>query len=199
MATVEEKVDKLEQALQSFITSVGTEFNKAYDLHMRLEIEFKEFKDEMRQQTREMNQKWGEMANKLGTLVEDLVAPSLPRIIREQFELDVTDLMVRRKKKLGDGRTREFDAIAVARDYVFLNYTVSTLRPRDVDTFPGEITALREFLPEYAGLKVVGILASLYIDPGVIAYAEKAGFMVLAVGDQLMEVKNSPGFKPKEW
>jgi hypothetical protein len=45
----------------------------------------------------------------------------------------------------------------------------------------------------------VGILASLYIDPGVIAYAEKAGFMVLAVGDQLMEVKNSPGFKPKEW
>jgi hypothetical protein len=34
---------------------------------------------------------------------------------------------------------------------------------------------------------------------GVIRYAEKAGFMVLAAGDQLMDVKNIKDFKPKEW
>ena len=213
MATVEEKVDRLEAALQNFIMSVGLEFNKAYNLRERSEMEFKEFKDEMRafkdemhafrdemrQQTREMNQKWGELANKMGTLVEDLVAPSLPRIVTEQFGFDVSDLMVRRKRKLSDGRTKEFDAIAVAEGCVFLNFTVSTLRPRDVDAFPAEISALREFLPEYNELKVIGVLASLYVDPGVITYAERAGFLVLGVGDQIMEVKNSPGFKPKEW
>ena len=206
MATVEERVDRLEVALQNFIMSVGLEFNKAYNLRERSEMEFKEFRDEMRafrdemrQQSREMNQKWGELANKMGTLVEDLVAPNLPRIVREQFGFDVSDLMVRRKRKLSDGRTKEFDAIAVAEGHVFLNYTVSTLRPRDVDAFPAEISALREFLREYNELKVIGILASLYVDPGVITYAERAGFLVLGVGDQIMEVKNSPGFKPKEW
>ena len=33
----------------------------------------------------------------------------------------------------------------------------------------------------------------------VLKYAEKVGFLVLAVGDELMEVKNTKGFKPKEW
>ena len=74
---------------------------------MRTEAEPREFKDEMlnykeenRQQIREMNIKWGEMAKKLGTITEDLVAPSIPRIVEEEFGLEVTDLTVRRGKKL---------------------------------------------------------------------------------------------------
>ncbi|MFN3531120.1 MAG: hypothetical protein ACK41Q_01180 [Candidatus Brocadia sp.] len=57
----------------------------------------------------------------------------------------------------------------------------------------------RDFFPDYKGKKVVGILASLSVDESVIRYAESAGFFVLTVGDKLMEVKNSKGFKPKEW
>jgi hypothetical protein len=33
----------------------------------------------------------------------------------------------------------------------------------------------------------------------VLKYAEKVGFLVLAVGDEFTEVKNTKGFKPKEW
>jgi len=46
---------------------------------------------------------------------------------------------------------------------------------------------------------VVGILATLAVDESVLNYAEKLGFLVLAVGDELMEVKNRPGFEPKRW
>jgi hypothetical protein len=46
---------------------------------------------------------------------------------------------------------------------------------------------------------VVGILASLAVEDSVLAYAEKQGFLVLAVGDQLMDVQNHPGFEPKRW
>jgi len=35
MPQVEERVDRLEQTLQSFITSVGIEFNKLYNSQMR--------------------------------------------------------------------------------------------------------------------------------------------------------------------
>ena len=96
MATVIERVDRLEEVLRQFITSVGIEFNKLYNSQLRTEAELREFKDEMRafkdemhvfkdemrafkdemlefkeenrRQTRQMNRQWGELANRLGTL-----------------------------------------------------------------------------------------------------------------------------------
>lgn len=118
MPITEERIDRIERAVKDFIVSVN-------ESHMRTEAELREFKDEMqeshmrteaerresknemltykeenRQQIREMNIKWGEMAKKLGTITEDLVAPSIPRIVKEEFDLEITELMVRRKKKL---------------------------------------------------------------------------------------------------
>jgi hypothetical protein len=168
--------------------------------------EMKDFKDEMRiykdqseRQIREMNRQWGELSNKLGTLVEDLVAPSLPRIIQETLGREVLDLSIRRKKRLADGRVQEFDAVVVTDDLIGLNSTKSTLRSTDVDKFVEEIAAFREFFPEYRDRPVVGLLASLMVDPSVLNYAEKTGFLVLATGDGLMEVQNHPGFEPKYW
>lgn len=161
--------------------------------------EMGDFKDENRLQIRQMNIKWGEIAKKLGTITEDLVAPSIPRIVKEEFGLEVTDVMIRRKKKLADGRTKEYDAIAVAGEYVFVDSTKSTLDSDGVKEFIKDIQEFRVFFPEYAKNKIVGILASLYVDEGVLAYAGKMGFVVTAVGENLMEVKNPKGFKPKEW
>ncbi|MDN3514960.1 MAG: hypothetical protein NG747_11235 [Candidatus Brocadia sp.] len=196
---VEEKVDRLERALEEFVTNVGIEFNKLYNSQMRTEAELRDFKNEMRQQTREMNIKWGEMARKMGTITDDLVAPSIPRIIREEFGIEVEFLGIRMKKRLQDGRVKEYDAVAVAGEFVFVDDTKSTLESDDVKDFIKAIQGFRDFSPEYKGKKIVGILASLFVDESVIRYAEKSGFFVLAVGDKLMEVKNTKGFKPKEW
>jgi hypothetical protein len=43
------------------------------------------------------------------------------------------------------------------------------------------------------------VLASLGVDDSLVRYAERAGFLVLAVGDQVMELRNSPGFEPRRW
>ncbi|KAB2930648.1 MAG: hypothetical protein F9K25_08885 [Candidatus Contendobacter sp.] len=233
-----DRVDRLEEALANFITSVGIEFNKVYNSQLRTEAELRAFKEEMRlyreraeadtrafqeemrefkdemrafkdemraykeenrRQTREMNRQWGDLANKLGTLVEDLVYPSLPRIIRDTLGREILDLGVCRKRRLADGRVKEFDAVAVTADLVGLNSTKATLISADVDRFVADIAAFREFLPEYGALPVVGILATLAVEESVLNYAEKAGFLVLAVGDEVMEVKNRPGFEPKRW
>ncbi len=146
-----------------------------------------------------MNRKWGDLANKLGTLVEDLVAPSLPRIIQEVLGMDVLDLSVRRKRKLADGRVREFDAIAVTAELVCLNSTKATLRSADVDALVEEVELFRVFFPEYRETPVIGILASLWVDESVLNHATKTGFLVLATGDALMEVMSPPGFAPRRW
>ena len=206
MAAVIERVDRLEEALQDFITNVGIEFNKLYNSQMRAEAEMHAFRDEMgtfkdevRQQNRDMNRQWGEISNKLGTMVEDLVSPSLPRIIEAKLRETVLDLMPRRKRRLADGRVREFDAVAVTANLVCLNSTKATLRSADVDRFVEDIAAFREFFPEYDVLPLVGILASLAVDGSVLNYAEKQGYLVLAVGDELMEIKNRSDFEPKRW
>jgi hypothetical protein len=220
MAAVIERVDRLEQVLEQFVTNVGIEFNKLYNSQMRTEAELRafkdemsafkhemadfkdemaDFKDEMRPQNREMNRKWGDMSNKLGTMVEDLVAPSLPRIIEESLQVPVIDQMLRRKRRLPDGRVKEFDAIALTPDLVCLNSTKATLRSADVDRFIDDIAAFREFFPEYSDRPLIGILSSLDVDASVLANAETQGFLVTAIGDQLMELKNRPGFEPKRW
>ena len=234
MTAVVERVDRLEEALADFVTSVGIEFNKLYNSQMRTEAEMRAFKDEMRVfkdemgdfkdemrifkdemggfkdemrtykdetrlQIREMNRKWGDVSNKLGTMVEDIVAPSLPRIIEDKLGEPVLDLMPRRKRRLADGRVREFDAVAITATIACLNSTKATLRSADVDRFVDDIAAFREFFPEYEKLPLIGILASLAVDESVLGYAEKQGFLVLAVGDELMEIKNRPDFEPKRW
>ena len=107
MATVIDRVDRLEEALANFITSVGIEFNKVYNSQLRTEAELRAFKEEMREfkeenrrQTRAMNRQWGDLANKLGTLVEDLVYPSLPRIVAQTLGQEILDLGVRRKRRV---------------------------------------------------------------------------------------------------
>ncbi|MCB2264232.1 MAG: hypothetical protein LGR52_15030, partial [Candidatus Thiosymbion ectosymbiont of Robbea hypermnestra] len=161
--------------------------------------EMRTFKNESRREQRAMNKQWGDLSNKLGTLVEDLVAPSLPRIIENRLHEQVYDLMVRFKRRLPDGRMKEFDALVVTPECACLNSTKATLRRADVESFVADIAAFRTFFPEHKALPVVGILASLFVEENVLTYAERQGFLVLAVGDEIMEIKNRPGFEPKRW
>ena len=172
------------------------------DWEERLQKEMKErdekWERERKKLVKEWNLKWGELANRLGTMVEDLVYPSLPRIIKEEFGIDVEFIAVDVKKRI-NGREKEYDAVAIAGNYVFINSTKSKLKNKDVDDFVNDILEFRTFFSEHADKKLIGILATLRIDEGVLKYAEKTGFLVLAVGEKLMEVKNSKDFKPKEW
>ncbi len=73
-----------------------------------------------------MNEKWRNIANKMGNSVEDLVAPSIPRIIQENFKQEITEMMIRRKRKLTPGKAKEYDAIPVTDNCVYVNATKST-------------------------------------------------------------------------
>jgi len=185
MAAVIERVASLERTVQDFVRNTEIQFNRLYNSQLQTEAELRLFKDETHRQHREMNKKWGEFSNKLGTLVEDLVDPSLPRVVEKRLNERTYDLMMRRKRRSPDGRVKEFDAVLVTLDCVCLNSTKATLSNTDVDGFVADIAEFRTFFPEYNALPLVGILASLAMDGSVLAYAERQGFLVLAVGDEL--------------
>ncbi|MBI1881529.1 MAG: hypothetical protein HYR94_25390 [Chloroflexi bacterium] len=162
------------------------------------------YRAEFQSEFRRINKQWGELANKMGTLAEDLVAPGLPHILREVVycpaEQEVSmAVRVRRAHPTQRGLRQEFDVIASCSDYALFNETKSNLVPADVDALIAKLTSVRDYFPEYQGYKIIGSVATLYIDASLVRYATRQGVLALAVGDELMDVMNEPGFELKEF
>jgi chromosome segregation ATPase len=87
MLLVEERVDTLESVLKDFIAHTDrleSQMDRLEEDTIEFKKEMREFKDEMREFKdemsnfkRESNKQWGALANKMGTIDEDLIAPLL--------------------------------------------------------------------------------------------------------------------------
>jgi len=126
---VQEKFDYLESVLGQFIVTSNTslsrlernisvlssEMNDFKDEMRDFKDEMRDFKDEMRDfksmveadiaesraDRKAMNKKWGELANKMGTVVEDIVAPCIGGVAREYFQVAEFDYFaIRLQKKI---------------------------------------------------------------------------------------------------
>jgi len=152
--------------------------------------EMREFKDESVRDRKRMNKQWGDLANRLGTLVEDIVAPNLPRVASELLGCEHPSLFALRVVRHWQGETREYDALVVCDKAILVNETRSKLLAAHVDAFVAKLEELPRVFSEYAGRRVVGVLASLAIDVGAVAYATRRGVAVLAMGEDSMEILN---------
>jgi hypothetical protein len=182
METVAQRVDRLEQVMielaeQSKITQREV---------ARLSIEMRAFKDEM-------NKRWGDLANKMGTLAEDIVAPNISGIAREYFGCsDIKDFMVRRRKKntKDASKVREFDVIAVCDDKVIINETKSNPKIEYINEFINVLKEIYDYFPEYRGKKVIPIFSSLYIPEDLVTYLTKNRIYAMAMKDDTMDLLN---------
>lgn len=148
------------------------------------------FKDETVRDRQRMNKQWGDLANRLGTVVEDIVAPNLPRVAAELLDCRQPSLFALRVVRHWQGETREYDAMVVCDQVVLINETKSKLLSAHVDAFVAKLAEFPRVFPEYAGRRVLGVLASLAVDAGVVAYATRAGVAVMVMGDETMQVVN---------
>jgi FtsZ-binding cell division protein ZapB len=172
--------------------------------------EMRDFKDEMlayreesRAELKEWRRQWGELANKMGTMAEDLVAPSIGRILRTtvgcpEDRVDSVAVRVRRRHPRTD-KEREFDVVATCGKYLLINETKSRLDVGAIDRFVEVLPGVRDFFPEYVDKEVIGAIASLYVDEGLVRYGERQGLIVLGFGEDVMDVLNEPGFVPKSF
>ncbi|TVR75080.1 MAG: hypothetical protein EA427_00470 [Spirochaetaceae bacterium] len=155
--------------------------------------EMKDFKNESRRQSKEMNKRWGDLANRLGSVVEDIVAPNVPGVMARYFGVDEPDfLMIRPRKKHPQDptRRREFDVIAVSPDTVFVNETKTRIRPEDVTAFAENYREVLEYFPEYAGRRVVPIMSSLSLAEEVTSLLTRHGIYAMAMSEDTMDLLN---------
>ena len=228
MATrdLEDRVFTLEDALIDTHRSIQSLALHIEQLSLEMRVfknEMREFKNEMRnfkgemqdfktyiletnarveQELKAARQRDAELSDKMGTLAEDMVAPSIPRILAEIVGCPETPRMdgVRMRKKTADGRSKEYDVVAVCADFILINETKSRLRPSDITELAEHLAQeAHDFWPEYAGKTIIGSLAALYVDPSLISYGEKQGLIILGVQDGLMTILNQTGFIPKRY
>ncbi len=192
---IEERVDRLETILGDFIVSTSASLNrlsnemrefknemKEFKNEMKeFKNEMKEFKDEVRQDRKAMNKQWGDLANKMGTVTEDIVAPAVRPAIKRYFNEEPVDFMVKRKRHIKALNLKgEFDVIAVSEDKVFVVEVKSSPDEKYLNQFVRKMEHFGTLFPEYSDKKIIRIFAGLRFEADMIELSSSKNVYVLA-------------------
>ena len=127
MARTHNAVTRLERIVEHFVQEGA-----------RTREEAERAREEAERERREMNRRRRELAIKMGTVVEDIVAPSVRRWAREVFDCgDMVFFGMHQTVARKDDRSRmrEFEALYVGTRAVLLNETNTSPRSEDVRAF----------------------------------------------------------------
>ncbi len=190
MPSVEERIDSLESILGQFIVHTDVALRRLenemreFKEEMRkfreesekdrasLHNEMKAFKDEMREENRMMNKRWGEISNKLGTIVEDIIFPATGPVLEKYFNCDPEIIGMNIKRKSKDKKLKdEFDVIAVCEDMVFLVEVKATPKKEYIDEFINiKMERFGLLFEEYKDKRLIPIFASLRLEEDTVNY-----------------------------
>lgn len=146
---------------------------------------------------KEWTRKWGEISNRLGTIIEDFVIPNIKALTEQIFGKQPKTVWARISRTI-NGETAEFDVVVeVDENYILLNETKSKLSQRDVKEMKDRIKEFRRFFPEFRDRKIVPILTSLWVDRRVINFATKNNVYVAGLKGEEMSVLNLSEVKMK--
>jgi seryl-tRNA synthetase len=193
--SMEEDRQENKQEFKKLRKSLAESQQSIAESQQRNEQGFKELRKSIANSRKEL----GQISHRLGTLVEDLVAPSLPRVLRKMVNCPadedvLTNVRVRRRHPTQKGKMLEIDAMADCGHYVLFNETKSQFTPEKVKAFLEKLTIVKDYFPEYQSHQIRGCIASLYLDKSLVEYASRQGLLALASGEYLMTVQNEAGF-----
>lgn len=157
--------------------------------------DFEQYREEAARERREMNKHWGELARKQGTLVEDLIAPSLRRIARDELGCGDVRFFAERVLRIRSddpSQRREFDALYVGEFAVLLNETKSSPRAEDAQAFLDFLRSgeFARYFPEYRDLPIVPVFSSLYLPADLVTFLSRNRIYAVAMGEDAMQVLN---------
>jgi len=193
MPELEEKVGRLESLLGQFIINNDVALRRLETSLEAFKDEMRAFKNEVNEDRKRMNKMWGELANKMGTLVEDIVAPNIAGVARRYFGAEeLEDFMIRRRKRntKDENKIREFDVIAVWDDKVIINETKSTPRIDYINDFIDVLKEITDYFPEYRDKQIIPIFSSLYLPEDIVDYLTRNKIYAMGMNDDTMDLLN---------
>ncbi len=208
MEKLEERVERLERLAEYFIEEMAdfkkwvvrflSEYKREVDRQIR---EYKEDTNKKIEEYRkENNKRWGELANKLGTIVEDIIYPAFRPVIRKYFgcEPEMTTMRLEYNNR-ERGIYEEFDAVVVCEGKVFLLEVKSTPREKHIEEFKEKAKRFLQYFPIFSGKKLILIMASFSFNEGFVKQLSKANIYAMAYrGWEYMDILNFEEVKGAE-
>lgn len=162
--------------------------------------EMKEFKDKMLRFSEDSKEdrirwykQWGDLTNKLGSIVEDMVAPNIPGIARTYFgceDLDFFGLRITKRNLRDKSKSREFDIIAMTGGMFIINETKATPRGEYIQEFVETLKEVPDYFPESLEKTIIPVFSSLYLPQNVITYLTRMKIYAMAIKDDTMDLLN---------
>ncbi len=198
---LKERVERLEDILAEVIQGLKEmkyrieEQERRFNEEMRqmkesMEERDRKFDEDLRKSREEYNKKWGDLARKMGTIVEDIIIPGIEDAVKKRFNEIVIKLMPRVVIKNEHGRKIvEFDTIVETRNKVYVIEVKSKPDAEWIREAKKKVEIYKELHPEERR-EVVGVFGSLYIEEDVIKYATREGIYVVGMKGEYLQFLN---------
>lgn len=183
--------EEVRQDTQKFREEVRQDTQKFRE---EIRQDMKEFKEEMRTDRKNLNLQWGHLANRMGTMAEDIAAPGVHGIVRKYFNLSIQRRMVNLYLEDPDDpeTVREFDVVALAGPYLVICEIKAQAKSDHIQRFMELIeNDVFKYFPEYQGKKLIPIFSSLSIPEHLVKKLTNANVLAMVMGEEHMELVNS--------
>jgi hypothetical protein len=148
-------------------------------------------------QLKELGQQIGGLGAKFGSFTEGLALPSMEKILRQRFGMEVISPSVRVSK---DGKHLEIDVLAYTNGELNTAYIVevkSHAREESITQLKSILQRFRSFFTEHKDKKLYGILASVDLSNELREKILQEGFYVARIHDQVFELDIPDNFQPR--
>lgn len=207
----EERMAHLDAVLAHFISSTGTALNRLEREMREFKNEMSEFKNEMSKFKNEMgefknwaqknienmNSQWGNLARKMGTMVEDIFFPSTDIMIQKYFGIKVDNLM-QNKRVRKDGNEFEVDILAISRAEKKAFFIEIKSNPDSEDnrkSFYRNVEKAPKFLDEINGLKLIPMYGGLTMREDTLKSLSNEGVYAIIFKGDVLEIPNFENVK----
>ncbi len=149
------------------------------------------------QQIKELGKQLGGLGQKFGGFTEGMAFPSMQKILRKRFGMDVVSVRNISRK---NGRSLEIDVLAYANREVNEVYVVevkSHLREDGLQQMLRILREFHEFYPGHEDKKVYGILAAVDVPDDLRERVLNQGIYLASIHDDTFEIRVPETFQPR--
>ncbi|MCX8085749.1 MAG: hypothetical protein N3C63_02480 [Rhodocyclaceae bacterium] len=150
-------------------------------------------------QIRELKRQLGDLGNRVGQFVQDMVQPAVVRLFQARG-IPVHRVYPNALAKNDEGEAiLEIDLLVINGDHAIAVECKSRLTSDDVDEHLDRLARFKACFTEHADKVLHGAVAAMGAPEEVIRYAERQGLYVLVQADDDVVLKNRPDFEPRSW
>jgi hypothetical protein len=182
-----------DQELKDLVTSITK--SQAETARQMAETERK--MAETDRQIKQVNKQLGKLGNKFGSFAEGMALPSMEKILRDHFKMNV--VLPRATSSL-NGRMIEIDVMAYDNGSLNELYIVevkSHLTKEGIDQILKTIEEFPKFFPLHKDRTVYGIIAAVDIPLNLRAEVLKEGLYLARIHDGTFELLTPSNFQPR--